>query len=62
MRKMKIAEANPPMQDLCAIIMAAGQSTRMHSDLVKVRRQRTEFLRDPHQFMALLDHDRPERH
>jgi bifunctional UDP-N-acetylglucosamine pyrophosphorylase/glucosamine-1-phosphate N-acetyltransferase len=26
----------PSMRDLCAVIMAAGQGTRMHSDLVKV--------------------------
>jgi len=36
MRQMKAGGAGGPMQDLCAIIMAAGQGTRMRSDLVKV--------------------------
>jgi bifunctional UDP-N-acetylglucosamine pyrophosphorylase/glucosamine-1-phosphate N-acetyltransferase len=36
MRKMKAAEAGPPMQNLCAVVMAAGQGTRMRSNLVKV--------------------------
>ena len=36
MRSMKTADANFSFQDLCAIIMAAGQGTRMRSDLVKV--------------------------
>jgi bifunctional UDP-N-acetylglucosamine pyrophosphorylase / glucosamine-1-phosphate N-acetyltransferase len=30
------AKGEVPMQDMCAIVMAAGQSTRIHSDLVKV--------------------------
>jgi bifunctional UDP-N-acetylglucosamine pyrophosphorylase/glucosamine-1-phosphate N-acetyltransferase len=30
------AEAGHPTRDLCAVVMAAGQGTRMHSDLVKV--------------------------
>ena len=36
MRHMKNAEARLPEQDLCAVVMAAGQGTRMRSDLVKV--------------------------
>ncbi len=32
----KSPETGVPMQNLCAIVMAAGQGTRMHSDLVKV--------------------------
>jgi len=36
MRQMKNAEAGFLLQDLCAIVMAAGQGTRMHSDLVKI--------------------------
>lgn len=36
MRQMKPTEAGVPMQDLCAIVMAAGQGTRMRSKLVKV--------------------------
>jgi bifunctional UDP-N-acetylglucosamine pyrophosphorylase/glucosamine-1-phosphate N-acetyltransferase len=36
MRQTKAIEAGVFMQDLCAIVMAAGQGTRMHSKLVKV--------------------------
>ena len=36
MSPTRTAKTGPPMQDLCAIVMAAGQGTRMHSDLVKV--------------------------
>ncbi len=36
MRQRKNAEARLPFQDVCAVVMAAGQGTRMRSDLVKV--------------------------
>ena len=36
MRQMRNAEARPPFQDLCAIVMAAGQGTRMRSGVVKI--------------------------
>ena len=36
MRQRKNAEARLPFQDLCVVVMAAGQGTRMRSDLVKV--------------------------
>ncbi|MFI5342427.1 MAG: bifunctional UDP-N-acetylglucosamine diphosphorylase/glucosamine-1-phosphate N-acetyltransferase GlmU [Candidatus Methylomirabilales bacterium] len=36
MRQRKNAEVRLPFQDVCAVVMAAGQGTRMRSDLVKV--------------------------
>ena len=36
MRQAKATKASIPMQDLCAIVMAAGQGTRMRSGLVKI--------------------------
>jgi len=36
MRQVKATKAGVPRRDLCAIVMAAGQGTRMRSDLVKI--------------------------
>src|SRR5574341_806529 len=36
MRQVRHASSGSPIQDVCAIVLAAGQGTRMRSDLVKI--------------------------